>query len=307
MEKTDKNILLNFLIILSVVTTMSGCFESSKSDDSIGLIGALLFAQQQSVGPMSATQTTTTNLRVFVTASQFYGDFGNTKSDGSAYVSGETNPGNIANADAKCNADANKPAGTGTYKALFYTRGNANDANSGRFACADSLPHNVSLNTIVSGSFICSNPRNWVLEASRTYANRNGQIAFTTNAQRVFFNIENAITTDDVKVWTGFSLTQPWAGNLVADTSNRTNFCYDWTVRDNTLDSISAQNNNIRGIRGKANAIGAISQAIFPNRNNLDDTIAITDFGSNGDALMAGEQLDASCNTQARLICVEQP
>lgn len=116
------------------------------------------------------------------------------------YPTGQLTP--TSNADSLCNLE--RPAGRGTFKALI--------ASGDRFAC-------TSNNCSSSGA---AENQDWVMEANRTYENKNAQILWTTNAAGIVVlnGAHPAIDANSLEfVWTGFD-----DGWMTSDN------CFDWTT-----------------------------------------------------------------------------
>jgi hypothetical protein len=130
-----------------------------------------------------------TTCKTFVTNATF---------DGNILVAG-SHATAIANADALCMADINKPAGGGVYKALLVDGTN-------RCACTT---------TRCGGG--TSEHIDWVLKPNTTYYRSNGStLVFTTNANGIFdfhtdsipTDISNSFDTSASEYWTGVDW--PW-------------------------------------------------------------------------------------------------
>jgi trimeric autotransporter adhesin len=178
-----------------------------------------------------------------------------------------TTPGEaIANADALCNADANKPAGAGTFKALL----SGNGASS------------VRRLTYTEGAGYAY--LNWPLAANTTYVLPSGAVFGTTNADRVFENPEGHAmialpgalvpTTPDVSFtyWTGLAIV---LANISAGGDN----CGNWTT-------------NIEREEGCPECLrtGGIGTT-YPTEEAPQTTFA---------------SAQARCNSVRALVCVEQ-
>lgn len=113
--------------------------------------------------------------------------------------------GGITGADAKCNADAAKPAGTGNYKALLA------DSSGLRSACTT-----ANCSTGVEGI-------DWALQASCSYIRPDGTAVFTTNSSGIFVfgNFTNTIDASAGGFWTGL------LSNWMVDAGNR---CNNWNT-----------------------------------------------------------------------------
>ena len=133
---------------------MSSCGKLLDGSTSDGV--SLETAERE--GGTGGAGSSTGPYRIFATASQYDG-----------------NLGGVSGADAKCMSDANKPAGSSTYKALIAA-------------------------TTRQSPFT-----DWPLKASTAYVEKNGVTPIgTTTAGRVFtFNLSNAISPAGPFVWTG--------------------------------------------------------------------------------------------------------
>ncbi len=108
----------------------------------------------------------------------------------------------IAGADARCNSDANKPANTGTYKALHV-------GGTSRRASVTATAGDGQID--------------WVLYASKEYRRSDGTMITTSSSARLFtFPLLNAISPSDIPgvvVWTG----------LASDWTTSASTCATWT------------------------------------------------------------------------------
>ncbi len=122
------------------------------------------------------------------------------------------NLGGITGADAKCNSDAGKPTGTGTYKA-FITDGTVRRACS-TTNCTGGVSENLD----------------WVLKPATAYYKADGTtLVFTTNASGTFS------TPSDIKATVGEVTSEFWSG-IYSNTASggwttlTPNTCTSWTV-----------------------------------------------------------------------------
>ncbi|MBM9576355.1 DUF1554 domain-containing protein [Leptospira sp. 201903070] len=165
---------LSFVFILSVSSFQCKPEEKKEDPAFLLLLGAGVVATTAGTGTTTASDA---KLRVFVTAATFNG-----------------NLGGINGADAKCAADANKPA-SGTYKA--FITGNSG-ANGVRYACfndnATNCPDNPAPGTT-----------NWVLQASKNYYRVDqATLVFTTNANSLIATIPTVVQAAAASYWSGF-------------------------------------------------------------------------------------------------------
>lgn len=119
---------------------------------------------------LDVTNFTTATKRIFVTNSTYNG-----------------NLGGVAGADTKCNADANKPVGGSTYKAIIIDGTNRRACNSTSF-CTTTAGNNI----------------NWAMTANTPYVRPDGTTIKTTNGGGIFvFPLTNAIAATSGEVLTG--------------------------------------------------------------------------------------------------------
>lgn len=138
-------------------------------------------------GTSSCQSSSTTSKKIFQTTSQYDG-----------------NLGGVTGADSKCNSDAGKPAGGGTYKALIAS-------GTTRRAC-----------TTLGCTGGCGEGSSWVLKPNTTYIQGFGtnQTIGTTTSAAIFAFPLSAVMGDQTSVsFTG--LTKDW--------TNHSNNCTEWT------------------------------------------------------------------------------
>lgn len=118
----------------------------------------------------------------------------------------------VPEADAICNADANKPNDS-TYKALI-----SND--SARTACM-----NEYCSPAAGGDLV-----DWPLQANTQYKQADGTTVIgTTNDDQVFeFPLENTVTSSVAYYWTGLSVDNDWV-----DDDYTNDMCSGWTSSSN--------------------------------------------------------------------------
>ncbi len=147
------------------------------------------------------------------------------------------NTGGIAGADAICNADANRPFTSSTYKAFLVD-------GAARRACTSK-----DCQTSGNGEHI-----NWVLAPSTSYYRANGSTLIeTTTAVATFnFNMSAAITGSGVSYFTGIKPDYTTDGG---------NYCASWTGTGG------------HGKIGTGNETG--SKAISNNNQNCNDSFAL--------------------------------
>lgn len=183
------------------------------------------------------------------------------------------NLGGVSGADTKCNvADANKPSGSGTFKALLVDSG----SSLLRRACS-------TANCAGSGTGVAENI-DWVLRPNITYLRGQDSLpVFTANFNGVFDfgagNFTNPIHSSAFSVWTGinFGVGGQW-----------------------TIDGGPGQCSLALGA-GWMNSILGGSNGIYGDSGSVSQTVSATPVG----AVYNGFEL-ASCLTPRRLYCVEQ-
>lgn len=194
---------------VNTTTKVNGVSVTSGSaSDSISLsvgsntITVLVTAQDNSTSTYTITviRSTLNAYRIFVTSSTYDGNL-----IGSATL-GSTG------ADAKCNADGNKPSDGSTYKAMITDVTN-------RSACS------VSVNCASSSENI-----DWVLKANSAYARTDGTPLFTTNSAGIFvFGVMTNSFSGGGQYWTGISTVSQWMP------SGGGNNCNKWTSNSGGL------------------------------------------------------------------------
>lgn len=157
---------------------------------------------------LDITNFSTSTRRIFVTSTAYNG-----------------NLGGIAGADTKCNADANKPAGGQTYKAMIVngtTRRACNDPN-----CTSTSGNNID----------------WALKTNTPYIRPDGTNIKTTNSGAVFtFNLSNAISSVSGQTWTG----------MRDDWTTSTSHCTNWSTDSNGGASGTGARGDIRAVNSDA-------------------------------------------------------
>lgn len=142
--------------------------------------------------------------KIFITATTSNGSFGG-----------------AAAADAICNADANKPTGGGTYKAMLAD-------GTDRRACTTD-------NCSTGGT---SEHIDWVLKPNTTYTSSSGTTIATTDANGLFSSsISQAIGSAGVFVWTGITYQQDFgaASAFIDRWINSNGNCNNWTDNSNLV------------------------------------------------------------------------
>lgn len=167
--------------------------QSKPSNQDCNLANATGVFTSENVTNLTLTCSTNPDKRIFLTASTFSGDLQGAEANG------------ILGADAKCEADGNKPS-TGTYKAFLVNGANRRACNS-----ADCVNGGADEN------------RDWVLKKDTRYirASDSAEI-FTTNSSKIFIfgTATNSFTTATLTAWTGIATTLNWV--------NSTYDCGNW-------------------------------------------------------------------------------
>lgn len=190
-----------------MLSVASSC---ARYDAQAGYLGLLLLSAASTASSSAAASSQT---RIFLTAATHNGNFVN-----------------IAGADAFCNADANRPSTTSTYKAFL----------------ADAVSR-VSCTTAYCSGGTAENV-DWVLRANTTYYRANGTTAiFTTGAGGVpAFNLTNSFTGTADQYWTGL---RGAGAEWISSTMRRCSFWADGTAGStgatgigNAIDDTSIRN-----------------------------------------------------------------
>ena len=169
----------------------------------------------------SLTAVVPAPLKMFVTTSTWNGQLGQGGS-----------PITLAAIDALCMADANKPAGGGTYKAMFATT----TAGQTRRACTTT---NCAGGT---GENV-----NWVMLPNRDYYRANGTtlVGTTNNGGVIPLNLTNSISGVDEWYWTGLN------GN--GSTWSTGENCANWTYAGNNPVVAGGREGHGNGTTGNTN------------------------------------------------------
>jgi len=202
------------------VALFSGCAQYNAQGSYLALL--LLNSAAGTASSSAASQT-----RIFLTQATHNGNFVN-----------------IAGADAFCNADANRPSTTSTYKALLADA--ASRVSCTTSYCSGGIAENVD----------------WVLRANTTYFRADGTTAiFTTGAAGVpVFNLTNSFTGAADEYWTGL---RGAGAEWISSTMRRCSFWADGTAGST-------------GANGIGNAVdGASIRNTTPTCDNLRKLLCV--------------------------------